>query len=59
MFIELCFNFMSVFAHLCLLVVRYLFPCLTFSSSCAMLPHPAGLLVVPAAYLGPIGYFLT
>jgi hypothetical protein len=39
-------------------VVIYLFPCLTFSLSCAVLSH-AGLLEVPAAYLGSLGYFLT
>jgi hypothetical protein len=39
-------------------VVSYLFPCLTFSSSCAILSH-AGLLEVPAAYQGFLGYFLA
>jgi hypothetical protein len=39
-------------------VVRYLFPCLAFSSSCAILSQ-AGLLEVPAAYQGSLGYFLA
>jgi hypothetical protein len=39
-------------------VVRYLSPCLAFSSSCAILT-PAALLEVPAAYLGSLGYFLA
>jgi hypothetical protein len=39
-------------------VVSYLFPCLIFSSSCAILSQ-AGLLEGPAAYRGSLGYFLT
>jgi hypothetical protein len=39
-------------------VVSYLFPCLTFSLSCAILSHE-GLLEVPAAYRGSLGYFLA
>jgi hypothetical protein len=39
-------------------MVNYLFSCLTFSSSCAILSL-AGLLEVPAAYRGSLGYFLA
>jgi hypothetical protein len=39
-------------------VVSYLFPCLIFSLSCAILSQ-TGLLEVPAAYRGPLGYFLA
>jgi hypothetical protein len=37
-------------------VVSYLVPCLAFSLSCAILSQ-AGLLEVPAAYRGSLGYF--
>jgi hypothetical protein len=39
-------------------VVSYLFPCLAFSSSCAILSQ-AGLLEVHAAYQWSLGYFLA
>jgi hypothetical protein len=39
-------------------VVRYLFPYLTFSLSCAILSQ-AGLLEVLVAYRGSLGYFLA
>jgi hypothetical protein len=39
-------------------MVSYLFPYLAFSSSCAILSQ-AGLLKVPVAYLGSLGYFLA
>jgi hypothetical protein len=39
-------------------VVCYLFPCLTFILSCAILSQ-VDLLEVPAAYQGSLGYFLT
>jgi hypothetical protein len=39
-------------------VISYLFPCLAFSSSCAILSQ-ADLLEVPTAYLGSYGYFLA
>jgi hypothetical protein len=51
MFIELCFNFMSVFL--------YNYPScgqLLFCLSYAILSH-AGLLEVPVTYLGSLGYF--
>jgi hypothetical protein len=38
-------------------VVSYLFPCLTFGLSCAILSQ-AGLLEVPTAYMGPLIIFL-
>jgi hypothetical protein len=39
-------------------VVSYLFPYLTYSSSCVILSH-AGLLEVSTTYLGSLGYFLA
>jgi hypothetical protein len=39
-------------------VVSYLSPCLLFSLSCAI-QSQAGLLEVPAAYRGSLGYFLS
>jgi hypothetical protein len=39
-------------------VVIYLFSCLAFSLSCAILSQ-TGLLEVPTAYRGSLGYFLT
>jgi hypothetical protein len=39
-------------------VVSYLFPCLAFSLSSAILSQ-AGLLEVPTTYLGSLGYFLA
>jgi hypothetical protein len=39
-------------------VVSYLFSCLAFSSSCAILSQP-GLLEVPTTYRGSLGYFLA
>jgi hypothetical protein len=58
MFIELCFNFMSIFLHAYPLCVQLLFPCLTTSLSFAMLSQ-AGLLEVHVTYLGSLGYFFT
>jgi hypothetical protein len=39
-------------------VVSYLFPYLTYSSSCVILSQ-AGLLEVSMTYLGSLGYFLA
>jgi hypothetical protein len=39
-------------------VVSYLFPCLAFSSSCAILSQ-TGLLEVLTVYQGSLGYFLV
>jgi hypothetical protein len=57
MFIELCFNFMSIL-HIYPSCGQVLFPCLPFGLSCAILSL-AGLLEVPATYLGSLGYFLA
>jgi hypothetical protein len=57
MLIELCFNFMSVF-YIFIPRGQLLFPYLASSLSCAILSQ-AGLLEVPATYLGSLGYFLT
>jgi hypothetical protein len=57
MFIELCFNFMSIL-HIYPSCGQVLFPCLPFGLSCAILLL-AGLLEVPATYLGSLGYFLA
>jgi hypothetical protein len=56
-FIELCFNFMSIFAYLSLMW-SVNFPYLTASLSCAILSQ-ANPLEVPATYLGSLGYFLA
>jgi hypothetical protein len=58
MFIELCFNFISIF---CVFLpscgqLLSLYP--ASNSSCAILLQ-AGLLEVPATYMGSLGYFLT
>jgi hypothetical protein len=44
--------------HVYPLCGQLLFPCLASSSSCAILSQ-AGLLEVPATYLGSLGYFLA
>jgi hypothetical protein len=58
MFIELYFDFMSVFLHVYPSCDQLLFPCLTTSLSCAILSQ-AGLLEVPVTNLGSLGYFLA
>jgi hypothetical protein len=59
MFIELCFNFMSVFFCVFLPSCGQLLSlCPTTSLSCAILLQ-AGLLEVPVTYLGSLGYFLA
>jgi hypothetical protein len=50
MFIELCFNFMSVL-RIYPSCGQLFVPCLASSSSCAILSQP-GLLEVPVTYLG-------
>jgi hypothetical protein len=57
MFIELCFNFMF-FLHIYPSSGQMLFPCLTCSSSCAILSQ-TGLLEVSMTYLGTLDYFLA
>jgi hypothetical protein len=57
MFIELCFYFMSVFAYFYPHVVSCLSLCPVSSLSCAILSQ-AGLLEVPATYLGSLVIFL-
>jgi hypothetical protein len=57
MFIELCFNFMSIF-HIYPSCGQLLFPCLTTSLSCAILSQ-VGLLEVHATYLESLDYFLA
>jgi nitrate reductase gamma subunit len=57
MFIKLCFKLCLFFVFITH-VVRYLFPCLVYKSSCVILSQ-AGLLEVPAAYQGSLGYFLA
>jgi hypothetical protein len=39
-------------------LVSYLFPCLAFSSSCAILSQ-TGLLEVPTGYRGSLDYFIA
>jgi hypothetical protein len=58
MFIELCFNFISVFYVFLPSCGQPLSLCLASSSSCAILSH-AGLLEVPATNLGSLDYFLA
>jgi hypothetical protein len=57
MFIELCFNFMSVL-RIYPSCGQLFVPCLASSSSCAILSQP-GLLEVPVTYLGFLAYFLA
>jgi hypothetical protein len=57
-FIELCFNFMSIFCVFLPSCGQSLSLYPASSSSCAILPQ-AGLLEVPAINLGSLGYFLT
>jgi hypothetical protein len=58
MFIELCFNFISVFYIFLPSCGQSLSLCHASSSSCAILSH-AGLLRVPATNLGSLDYFLA
>jgi hypothetical protein len=58
MFIELCFNFMSVFLHVYPSCGQLIFSCLVSSLSCIILSQ-ADLLEVSMTYLGSIGYFLA
>jgi hypothetical protein len=58
MFIELCFNFMSVFAHLSFMRSITLFP-ISPLVRVVQSYHCTGLLEVPAPYLGCVGYFLA
>jgi hypothetical protein len=58
MFIELCFNFMSIFYVFLPLCGQLLSLYPASSSSCAILLQ-AGLLEVPANNLGSLGYFLA
>jgi hypothetical protein len=57
MFIELCFNFMSIFCVFLPSCGQLLSPCPATSLSCAILSQ-AGLLEVHATYLGSLDYFL-
>jgi hypothetical protein len=56
MFIELCFNFMSIFCVFLPSCGQLLYLCSASSSNCAILSH-ASLLVVSATNLGYVGYF--
>jgi hypothetical protein len=58
MFIELCFNFMSVFYVFLPSCGQSLSICLASSSSFAILSQ-AGLLEIPTTNLGSLGYFLA
>jgi hypothetical protein len=57
-FIELCFNFMSVFCVFLPSCGQLLSLCPASNSTCAILSQ-AGLLEVPATYMGSLGYFLA
>jgi hypothetical protein len=57
-FIELCFNFMSIFCVFLPSCHQSLFLCPASCLSCATLSQ-AGLLEVPATNLGSLGYFLA
>jgi hypothetical protein len=57
-FYRIVLQFYVSFLHIYPSCDRLLFLCITSSSSCAILSQ-AGLLKVPATYLGSIGYFLT
>jgi hypothetical protein len=58
MFIELFFNFMSIFCIFLPSCGQSLSLCPTSSSSCAILSQ-VGLLKVPVTNLGSLGYFLA
>jgi hypothetical protein len=58
MFIELFFNFMSIFCIFLPSCGQSLSLCPTSSSSCVILSQ-AGLLKVPVTNLGSLGYFLA
>jgi hypothetical protein len=51
-------QFYVYFLHVCPSCGQLLFPCLASSLSCAILSY-AGLLEVPATYLGSLSYFLA
>jgi hypothetical protein len=57
MFIELCFNFMSIFCVFLPSCGQLLSLCPASSSSCAILSQ-VGLLEAPATNLGSLCYFL-